>query len=247
MNYLYHGSHTKGLTTLEPHRSTHGTYVYATPYRELSVIFSGKDGDDLVYSLFRNDKTGPWQLVERAPHIFEMMFKGSSSIYTVEDTTFKDIKTGFAELVSESTVKVINECELPSIYDEIETLENEGLVKIYHYPERPDCIPKDDRDLLETTIRYADNPPKHRDFERLLLFHPNLLDSINDYCVSKSPEFEKFTKLDLLTIFDRYLEKVKINPEKEYFLESAKDIIAETFPELAENLEEKYSNFKKTI
>ncbi|HBA38036.1 MAG TPA: hypothetical protein DCY94_04885 [Firmicutes bacterium] len=240
MNYLYHGSHTKGLKTLEPHKSTHGTYVYATPFRELSVIFSGKDGDDLVYSLFRTSKNEPWKLVERLPHAFETMYEGSSSIYTVEDTTFKDIKTGFAELVSESAVPVVSECELKIVYDELEHLEMEGLIEIYRYPKRPEYIPEDDHDLLEKEIRYAGNPPTRKDFERLLLLHPTLLDKINDYCISKSPEFQKFTKLDILAIFDDFLVRAKNNPSKEYFLKSAKEMIILTFPELAPSLDEKY-------
>ena len=33
MGELYHGSSTRGLTRLEPHKSTHGNYLYATKYK----------------------------------------------------------------------------------------------------------------------------------------------------------------------------------------------------------------------
>lgn len=46
MGYLYHGSSVSGLKRLEPHKSTHGTYVYATPYKELTIIFSKRANND---------------------------------------------------------------------------------------------------------------------------------------------------------------------------------------------------------
>ena len=33
MGVLYHGSKESGLTRLDPHKSTHGDYVYATKIR----------------------------------------------------------------------------------------------------------------------------------------------------------------------------------------------------------------------
>ena len=109
MGELYHGSSEKGITRLEPHRSTHGNYVYATPYKELAIIFSGRCGDDCTYALYRNNENEPWQMVERIPEAFNTMFSNSSSIYTLDDTTFKDIHTGFAEVVSEVGVNTESE------------------------------------------------------------------------------------------------------------------------------------------
>lgn len=37
------------------------------------------------------------------------MFSNSSSIYTLDDSTFKDIHTGFAEVVSEVGVDISSE------------------------------------------------------------------------------------------------------------------------------------------
>lgn len=44
MGYLYHGSSENEMKRLESHKSAHGNYVCATPYKELAIIFSGRGG-----------------------------------------------------------------------------------------------------------------------------------------------------------------------------------------------------------
>ena len=69
MGELYHGSSQKGITRLEPHKSTHGNFVYATPYKELAIIFSARCGDDCTYALYRNGENEPWIIVEYLKHL----------------------------------------------------------------------------------------------------------------------------------------------------------------------------------
>lgn len=38
MEYVYHGSKIQGLKMLIPHKSTHGTYVYASKIKEIAII-----------------------------------------------------------------------------------------------------------------------------------------------------------------------------------------------------------------
>lgn len=97
MKFVYHGSKEHGIKRLEPRKSTHGVYVYATPEKALTLVFSGRCGDDLTYDIghFDTDKNGPWELVENIPGAFEKMFSNSSSIYLLSGETFKDINTGF--------------------------------------------------------------------------------------------------------------------------------------------------------
>ena len=71
MKILYHGSREHGLKRLEPRKSTHGVYVYATPEKVLALVFSSKCGDDLTYGLGRIGKNNPWNLVEKIPGAFE--------------------------------------------------------------------------------------------------------------------------------------------------------------------------------
>ena len=65
------------------------------------------------------------------------MFSNSSSIYSFSDETFKDIHTGFEEVVSEVGVDVVNEEYCENVYEGLLAAEREGLVRIYIYPNKP--------------------------------------------------------------------------------------------------------------
>ncbi|HIQ94291.1 TPA: hypothetical protein IAB29_04070 [Candidatus Ventrenecus stercoripullorum] len=246
MSYVYHGSHTSGLKKLIPHKSTHGNYVYATEDKTLPVIFSGVAGDDLVYSLFRQN-TEPWQLVERVPECFSVIYNTSASVYTLESDSFKDIHTGFTEVVSETAVDVVQEEKIPNVYQELERLEKEGLIQIYHYPKRPESIPKDDLDLLERTIEYTkmnNGSVNKLTFERLLYLHPNLLKKVNE-TLSDMGELT-YQKEELTDIFEKFIFKQMTNPEKEYFLKSSMLQISTTYPNLTNSLKQKMEIFSKS-
>ena len=246
MSYVYHGSHTSGLKKLIPHKSTHGNYVYATEDKTLPVIFSGVAGDDLVYSLFRENK-GSWQLVERVPECFSVIYNTSASVYTLESDSFKDIHTGFTEVVSETAVDVVQEEKIPNVYQELERLEKEGLIQIYHYPKRPESIPKDDLDLLERTIEYTkmnNGSVNKLTFERLLYLHPNLLKKVNE-TLSDMGELT-YQKEELTDIFEKFIFKQMTNPEKEYFLKSSMLQISTTYPNLTNSLKQKMEIFSKS-
>lgn len=246
MSYVYHGSHTSGLKKLIPHKSTHGNYVYATEDKTLPVIFSGVAGDDLVYSLFRENK-GSWQLVERVPECFSIIYNTSASVYTLESDSFKDIHTGFTEVVSETAVDVVQEEKIPNVYQELERLEKEGLIQIYHYPKRPESIPKDDLDLLERTIEYTkmnNGSVNKLTFERLLYLHPNLLKKVNE-TLSDMGELT-YQKEELTDIFEKFIFKQMINPEEEFFLKSSMLQISKTYPDLTNDLKQKIEIFSKS-
>ena len=246
MSYVYHGSHTSGLKKLIPHKSTHGNYVYATEDKTLPVIFSGVAGDDLVYSLFRENK-GSWQLVERVPECFSVIYNTSASVYTLESDSFKDIHTGFTEVVSETAVDVVQEEKIPNVYQELERLEKEGLIQIYHYPKRPESIPKDDLDLLERTIEYTkmnNGSVNKLTFERLLYLHPNLLKKVNE-TLSDMGELT-YQKEELIDIFEKFIFKQMINPEEEFFLKSSMLQISKTYPDLTNDLKQKIEIFSKS-
>ena len=246
MSYVYHGSHTSGLKKLIPHKSTHGNYVYATEDKTLPVIFSGVAGDDLVYSLFRENK-GSWQLVERVPECFSIIYNTSASVYTLESDSFKDIHTGFTEVVSETAVDVVQEEKIPNVYQELERLEKEGLIQIYHYPKRPESIPKDDLDLLERTIEYTkmnNGSVNKLTFERLLYLHPNLLKKVNE-TLSDMGELT-YQKEELIDIFEKFIFKQMINREEEFFLKSSMLQISKTYPDLTNDLKQKIEIFSKS-
>ncbi len=249
MEYLYHGSAKSGIKKLEPHKSTHGNYVYATPHKELAIIFAGRAGDDMTYSLFKTTSDQPWQLVERIPRGLETMFNNSASIYTLSSDSFQDIKTGFVEVVSKKDVDIIREEEIENVYQKIKQLQEEGLIKIYHYPNRPANIPLDDTDLIETEVRQANRekgPLTHETFERLLFLHPNLLEKVNLLACTKDPNFIPFSQEDLITIFDKFIILQMLDPSKEQFISSALTQYLKYYPEFSSILQEKLEIFQKS-
>ena len=244
MGELYHGSSVKGITRLEPNSLTHGKYVYATPYKELAIIFSGKSGDKYKYALYRNNENEPWQMVERIPGAFDTMFSNSASIYTLDDVTFIDLHTGFSEVVSEVGVNINNEEFLPNVYDEIKKLK-EGKIQLYLYPNKPKEIPQDSSDLIDEEIKY-NSPVTRQSFERLVLLHPYLIDKINQKMIELNLNTEPYTKEDLISLFSNAVINQAIEPDREQYLKSIVISITSIYPDLLPRLNEKLSFFEKT-
>ena len=247
MGELYHGSSIRGLTRLEPNKSTHGNYLYATKYKELAIIFSSRCGDDCTYALYRNNNNEPWTLVERIPEAFNTMFSNSASIYTLDDSTFKDINTGFSELVSNVGVDTIREEYIENVYNKIKELEQNGLVKLYTYPNKPKEIPTDNSDLIDKEIRQNKRENKsitRKSFERLILLHPNLMNKINQKLIELN--IEPFNKNDLINLFEEAILKQAIYPNYEQYLNSIVISISKTYPELKPLFEQKLQFFNLT-
>lgn len=233
MKEVYHGSSQQGIPKLEPKKSTHGTFVYATPYKELAIIFSGRCGDDLTYTLYREDENEPWKLVERVPNGFNTMFRNSSSLYTLDDSTFKDIHTGFAEVVSEVAVIPKKEENIENVYNAIKTLANQGKIELYTFPNRPNKIPSDDSDLIQKEIDHFHR--EHRQiskntFKRLLYLHPNLLSKVNR--ILQELDLGTYSKDDLVNIFEEFVVRQMLDGEHEQYLTSSIISIANVNPEL---------------
>jgi hypothetical protein len=251
MGIVYHGSKEHGLKKLMPRESTHGLYVYATPEKVLALHFSGRCGDDLTYDIghFDNDKSGPWELVENIPGAFEKMYSNSSSIYSLPDDTFKNIHTGFQEVVSEVEVDVINEEYCENVYDGILKAEKEGLVKIYRYPNKPLCFKKDGSDILDKYRFYKDKLNKEfrkEDFDRLVYLHPNLLQKINDLAKEFNLDCH-YEPNDLINLFSIRIQKQLNRPEHEQFIECAYTSICNEYPNLKQELDKLYNEYKESI
>lgn len=245
MGELYHGSKERGLTRLEPHNSTHGNYLYATRYKELAVIFSARCGDDCTYELYRENENEPWMLVERIPEGFNTMFSNSSSIYTVDDRSFKDINTGFSEYVSEVGTDILSEEYIDRVYDEIKKLEEQGKVKIYTYPQKPLGHPEDNSDLIDKQLeqdKRSNRPTTRESFERLILLHPNLMDKINKKMIELN--IQPFTQEDLIILFEDAVIKQAIYPNYEQYLESIVISTSKTYPKLEPIFKEKLQFLK---
>lgn len=248
MQTLYHGSSQSDLTKLLPHQSTHGNFVYATKNKELAIIFSGRCGDDLTYTLFRNNDNEPWQVVERIPGAFAKMFNNSSSIYTVPSLSFKDIHTGFSEFVSDVSVNIDSEEKIENVYKKLKELDKSGIIKLYHYPNRPKEIPIDDTDLIRKQINQANRNHQEitkKTFRRLLYLHPNLFHLVNQKLSSISSD-DLFTKQDLVENFESFILQQMLFPDREQYLGFSTKAITTTFPELSSQIQEKLSLLDKT-
>ena len=251
MGIVYHGSKVHGIKRLEPRKSTHGVYVYATPEKVLALNFSGRCGDDLTYDIghFDTDKDGPWELVENIPGAFEKMFSNSSSIYSLSDKTFKDIHTGFREVVSEVAVDVLNEEYCENVYEGLLRAEKEGLVKIYRYPNKPAGLKQDGSDILDKWRRYKNKMGMEfskNEFDRLVCLHPRLLHQINELAQEFGYDYN-YEPTDLIEIFNNRIQMQLYNLEHEQYIDCSYISICSAFPELKPQIDDLYTNYKETI
>ena len=218
MEYVYHGSRVHGIKILEPQKSTHGNYVYATSDKIIAIVMARKNGGDLIYAFGRMSKDGPYDLVERVPYAFDKMFDTDFSLYTLDASSFKNIHTGFNEVVSNTEVEVLKEEIYPNLKEEIEKLAIEGKIKIYRYPERPEYIPEDDSDLL---VKAQNNYERKKDCNsrlsemcRFIFLHPNLESNIR----------EMFPDLEIPSydeIKEYYISAKMKEPNHEFWIDSA--------------------------
>lgn len=251
MGKVYHGSKEHGITRLEPRKSTHGVYVYATPHKVLAIHFSGRCGDDVTYDLghFGSDKNGPWELVENIPGALEKMYANSSSIYSFSDETFKDIHTGFAEVVSEVGVDVVEEECYESVYDAILELEREGLLKIYRYPDKPIGMKPDGSDILDKYRYYKYKLNKEiskNDFDRLVYLRPNLLEQINEL-IKEFGYGYSYTKSNIIEIFKSRIARQLRDLDYEQYIESSYQSISEVFPELISEIDVLFGDYREKL
>lgn len=242
MKIVYHGSSEHGIKRIEPKKSTHGTYVYATPSKVLALHFSKRCGDDLTYELgrFDVDENGPWELVENIPMALEQMYSNSSSIYSLPAKTFKDINTGFEEVVSEVGVDVIKEEYCESVYEGLLEAEQKGLVKIYRYPNKHSSLELDGSYILDKWRFYRKELNKEftkEGFDRLIFLHPSLLQKINELAKEFNYDYH-YESNDLVDIFLSRIQMQLDYPEYEEYIESAYISFCEAFYELKATLDE---------
>lgn len=250
MGIVYHGSSESGLTKLEPHKSTHGEYLYATPVYELAIHFSKKCGDDLTYDIGKIEgEDKPYVLVEKIPGALELMYDTTSSIYTLPSDTFKDIHTGFEEVVSTESVEPIKEEKITYVYDEIMRLSEKGLLTIYRYPNKPKGMPTNGEDIINKYRFYKNklgmDMPINK-LERLVFLHPYLLEEVNKLAKEFGTNV-KFTKEDLVRIFEDRVKRQLHDLEHVQFIECAYPLIIGNYPELSEEITPIYNYYLEEL
>lgn len=106
--------------------------------------------------------------------IYCMVVDCSGYIYKLDATNFKSGQTSWtAELVSDKEEKVIETIYIENAYKELIKLNEEGLIKIYLYPEKPNRIPNDNSDLIFKVIKWQKNG---FDINKFYKLYPELKD-----------------------------------------------------------------------
>jgi hypothetical protein len=211
---LYHGSEKEGLKELKPFQSTQmGEYVYATPLEEVAIIFSsGPYGGSLVIGIGINpeanndDSKVLFDLIERKEGAFQC-YKQPVSIYEVDPTNFEyfDIDNwGNLELRASGSQKIIGEHRYKNIYDRLLELEKEAKIKLYHYPEKPPYIPKDNSDLIETAFQlYRMGNRNKKRLELFVELYPEFSNIVNRLYGKTHEMDDKQLDQFINSIFDR--------------------------------------------
>ena len=177
MEYVYHGSPLKDLRIIKGNISTHNKrLVYATASKAVATIFLSKKGNDLYYNLSGDGINYQIELVERKKGMFKEICNCDGYIYKLDAYNFNSELTSWsAEVVSFCDEKVIS-CEyIENVYDELIKLDNEGLIKLFLYPNRPNVIPLDNSDLIKKVIRWYKNGYDLTNFYKL---YPELKEKV---------------------------------------------------------------------
>ena len=159
MEYVYHGSNIPNLKIIKKHKSTHmQEWVYACYSKAIATIFLSPLHSDLYYVLSGDGRKYPVELIERKQGMFKKIFNCSGYIYRLNSSNFKENQTGWsAEVVSDKDEKVISSKYIENVYDELIKLNDDGQIKLYLYPNRPNYVPLDNSDLIPKVLRWYKN------------------------------------------------------------------------------------------
>lgn len=83
------------------------------------------------------------------------MFNNPFSLYTLPIDTFKDIKTGFAEVISDTSVKVLKEEKYPNVYEALKKLEQEGKIRLISHYKESKLTKSDEMKMLENYVKQS--------------------------------------------------------------------------------------------
>ncbi|MDD3241967.1 MAG: hypothetical protein PHQ64_04285 [Bacilli bacterium] len=197
MERIYRGCKEKGLKVMKPKLVNHDKpYVYATTDKIEAIIYSVKGGNFNYTNIYGYDGNKRC-LIERKKNELENIYNTSGRYYILSPDSFfrhDEIGVGNNEYISESSVKVLEEIEVPNVWELLKEKEKNQEIKIYRYPTRPDSYPADDSDLIEcATIIYLQTDEFDKPFDFLLKYHPELEFKIN----AKKEEIKNMSKLEI--------------------------------------------------
>lgn len=180
MRKAYHASPQQGLTSIEPHKSTHQRiWVYATRQAATAALFLSSYGGDFTCSIGRDPESRTPYVCERVSAALTRRYHGQSgSVYVLDRGPFLEGKTPWdEELVCPTKVPVLDEIKVRDALAHLQELERRGHLLIVRYPHRIAGIPRDDSDLVSRAISWT---REHGEgvLESVEAFHPHLLDRV---------------------------------------------------------------------
>ena len=195
---VYHGSPRGDIEALEPRISTHRKEcIYATDNKVIAMMFMGRGNGDLDFVKSYDD--GLPVLVERRPGLLEKIYNKSGFMYELPGDSFEHYDYLWApEVISFEKHIVPNRVEYyENILLALKEFADNGLLKLYQYPERPEYVPFDNSDLVERYIKFEYRNGIKGAVDDLLKIYPEfteqvkeklkeMSDSVNDNVVNTS-------------------------------------------------------------
>ena len=150
---VYHGSHNGNIEIIKAHVSTHQKKcIYATDNKVIAMLFMNKGMGDL--DTIKSYDNGLPILVERRQGVLEKLYDTSGYIYELDGSSFKHYDYLWKpEVISfESGIKPIKKTYYDNILKALNEEAENGNIKIYKYPNRPNHIHLDNSDLIDRYI-----------------------------------------------------------------------------------------------
>lgn len=150
---VYHGSHNGNIEIIKAHVSTHQKKcIYATDNKVIAMLFMNKGMGDL--DTIKSYDNGLPILIERRQGVLEKLYDTSGYIYELDGSSFKHYDYLWKpEVISfESGIKPIKKTYYDNILKALNEEAENGNIKIYKYPNRPNHIPLDNSDLIDRYI-----------------------------------------------------------------------------------------------
>lgn len=221
---VFHGSNNGMIKKFAPIESTqHGKYVYATENFEIAGIFGFKMSSIARTLMF--DNFGNLIVCER---IKDYMKNNDCPvfIYAMDGKNFEYFDKdnwGNHEVRTTQRVKPKKIIKFDSAVEMLKQFANEGKIKLYFYPEKPEFLPKNDYDLIQNAASiYAMNKKNIDSLDELLLVHPNFKNAIEVIkdTIDSLPENKKRDYVKSIYNF----KTQKLLPNIENLIDEEKDI-----------------------
>lgn len=179
-NIVYHGS-PDNLEVIKAHKSTHQkTCIYASPKKEVALLFSAKGNGDLDLRISKVD--GHLEVVERRSGVLKNLYDKSGYLYELDGQNFSSYDYLWSlEVISFlSSITPLKKVYYPNILRSLTEEEEKGNLKIYRYPERPSDMPLDNSDLIAKYTNYEKQGIKGS-ISYLLSIYPELYSSLEPF------------------------------------------------------------------